>query len=482
MKTLALIIGNNEYYEGARLDNAVNDATSIKKEFERLGFEIIFKCDCSSDDYTELLTEFEEKISNFDASIFYYAGHGFELEGENYLSAIDSQIPPANTYIASRKSIRLTEILEIHKKYNDKVNIVIIDACRKSFDRSSGNSIAPMFAPKGSLIAFSTSTNEGANDRGFEGNSIYTGALLKYIGRERLSIEELFKKVRKTVYALSEGKQTTWEHTSLINDYYFNTGQRANSVSIPYDENVVKDINYDEDKDDFSQLIKEIRILNWHKQNHAITELLKFDPNELDKNQQFIFGRNLLQSSRHAFNSIDFFEALEENLTKYSNDGENHLLNGILFEMYFNSYGEFRTDSIKNYYLEEVLLLRKKTQFINSFKFIKELLEVTDYKLLYMPEPKDSIIDIDVLATEKNITDHFDNVTNYQMISSIRYNGIDITKKIKTYDVYGSNESGLKGAVSLLLSAPKKIIQINSNIPLAKIEFIESTSRDKGKW
>jgi len=479
MKTLALIIGNNDYFEGAKLDNAVNDATSINKEFKRLGFETIFKCNCKAEDYSTLLAEFEEKISEFDASIFYYAGHGFELEGENYLSAVDSEIPPTSKYYAGRYSIRLNEILEIHKKYNDKINITIIDACRKSFDRSNSNSIAPMFAPKGSLIAFSTSTNEGASDIGFEGNSIYTGALLKYIGRERLSVEELFKKVRKTVYALSNGKQTTWEHTSLINDYYFNIGQRVVSTIIPYNENVVKDVNYDENVDDFSLLIKEVRILNWHRQNSAIDKLLDFQVDNLDKNQLFIFGRNLLQSSNFAYSSSDFFENLEENVLKYSVNGENHLLNGILYEIYFNSYGEFRMDNTKNHHLEEVLSLRKNDKLSNSFEFIKELLEEIDFNLIYIPEKEDNFIDIDILATEKNKTDSFNNIENIQVISSVKFNGIDITKKIMTYDVYGVNELGLKNAISSLLSAPNDLIQINSNIPLIKIGFFDYSPDEK---
>lgn len=232
MKTLSLIIGNNEYYEGAKLTNAINDAVSINQVFERLGFDIISKYDCKADDYSVLLSEFEERIVNYDASIFYFAGHGLELDGENYLAATDCQIPPPDKYHASRQSIRLNELLDIYKKNANKVNIVIIDACRRAFDRSGNIALAPMFAPKGTLIAFSTSPNDGASDAGFDGHSIYTGALLKYIGRQHLSVEELFKKVRKTVFALSVGRQTTWEHTSLINDYYFNTGQLVHSISI----------------------------------------------------------------------------------------------------------------------------------------------------------------------------------------------------------------------------------------------------------
>ena len=92
MRTLALIIGNNEYYKGAKLDNAVNDAVSIQKVFERLGFEIIFENDCKREKFGHLLFEFENRIVDYDASIIYFAGHGFELEGENYLAAIEAGI------------------------------------------------------------------------------------------------------------------------------------------------------------------------------------------------------------------------------------------------------------------------------------------------------------------------------------------------------------------------------------------------------
>lgn len=89
MKTLALVIGNNEYYEGAKLTNAVNDAMAISEVFERLGFDVLTKYNCTAQDCCDLLADFENRIVNYDASIFYFAGHGYELDGENYLASID---------------------------------------------------------------------------------------------------------------------------------------------------------------------------------------------------------------------------------------------------------------------------------------------------------------------------------------------------------------------------------------------------------
>lgn len=475
MRTLAVIIGNNDYHQGAELTNAINDANGINEVFERLGYDIIFNLNCKADDYTKLLSEFEERIKEYDASIFYYAGHGFELDGENYLPATDCQIPPANKYEAGRFSIRITELLEIYKKYSNKVNIVIIDACRKAFERSGNVALAPMFAPKGTLLAFSTSPNEGASDGGFDGNSIYTGSVLKYLGREHLSVEELFKKVRKTVYALSEGRKTTWEHTSLINDFYFNTGQLVHSIDIPYSTDVVKDINYDE-ATEFGELISKLRTYNWHVQNPAIDEILKIPPSDLDKNQQFILGRNLLQASGAAASACNFMEQIRTKISKYSYNQENHVLNGILFEIYFNAHGEFRKSATKKHYIEEILALRKDSSYENSFSFIADLLSNTGYNLIYIPKKEDEFIDIDVVASEEKRKDYFDDELVYQVISSITYNGINITKMIMNYHITGENENSLKQALCNFFTAPSNLIQINSQLKLYRIAFVKSTT------
>ncbi|EKT3967385.1 caspase family protein [Flavobacterium psychrophilum] len=472
MKTLAIVIGNNNYYENAKLDNAINDAKGIANVFERLGYDIIYKEDCTINDYIELLTQFEAIIKDYDATIFYFAGHGFQLDGENYLTSIDCQVANPNKYHCSKTCITLTEILEIIKINSNKINIIIIDACRKSFERGGYNTFTPVQAPKGSLIAFSTSANEGAKDYGTDGHSVYTGALLNYIGREWISVEELFKKVRKTVYNLTEGEQTTWEHTSLIGDFYFNTGQLVHSIQIPYDEIVVKDGDYI-NEDDFSELIFELKSSNWHRQNPAIEKLLKIVPKDLNKNQQFIFGRNLMQTNGYANNSTNFFENLTNNLIPYIIEEENHLLNGILFEIYFNKQGEFRRENYKNYDFEKIFALRKNPRFNKSFEFLQNVLKPYQEFLYYIPSEKNSIIDIDVVATSEKSKDPFRNDTLFQIISRVNVFNKDITKQMTRYGIHGQNSFGLKEVLSNFLLAPKELININCNTELTRIGFIE---------
>lgn len=471
MKTLAITIGINNYCEEtAKLTNAVNDAKAMTDVFARLGYDTIHKEDSNINDCVELLTDFEKRIPDYDATIFYFAGHGFQLDGENFLASIECQVTLPNEHHCRRTCLTLTEVLNILKKNQNKVNIVIIDACRKSFERGGHSSFTPIQAPKGTLIAFSTSPNEGAKDNGFDGHSIYTGSLLKYIGREWISVEELFKKVRKTVYNLSEGKQTPWEHTSLIGDFHFNTGQLIHSLTIPYDETVVKDNLY-ASSDSFGQLIIEIKSCNWNRQNPAIEKVLSIKPSNLDKNQQFILGRNLLQANGSAYSASDFFDNLGKNLSPYFIDGEIHLLNGILFEMYFDNKGEFRKGNFKNYDFERIFELRKNPRFTKSFEFLASVLQSYKEFLFYIPSSDNSIIDVDVLATNEKLTDYFGKEEDWQVISKVNVHLQDITQPLSRYGIHGQNSLGLKEALSSYLFAPKELIQINCAINLTQIAF-----------
>ena len=473
MKTLALVIGNNDYYTGYELTNAVNDATSISEVFKNFGFEVISKMNCSESDIPNLLEEFESKMVDYDASVFFFAGHAYELEGENYLASINSEIPPTNRHMARRSCIVLSEILDIYKKNANKVNIAIIDACRKPFNRSGNMSFAPMFAPKGTLLAFSTSPNEGAKDGGSEDHSVYTGTLLKFLHRENLSVEDLFKKVRKTVYALTQGTQTTWEHTSLINDYYFNTGKIVHSVTIPYDEKVVKDINYDDDSEFGSQIMK-VKLQKWDIQNPAIGILLNINPRRLNKDQLFILGRNLLQASGGgAYGAINFIENIKQNIVRYTINGKNHLLNGILFEIYYDAHGEFRKEKTKKYYFEEIIALRKTKALKKSFDFICELLENTEYKFIYLPKPTDDYIDINITAVE---IEEFNE--KHEEITSMTYQTKDITTYINKYQTSGLNENGIKNIIANVFSAPVELIKIHCNLALKNIIIRETIDED----
>lgn len=472
MKTLALVIGNNNYSKNAKLENAINDARAISTVFEQLGYDVIFKEDITSNNCSELLSQFEEKINNYDASIFYFAGHGFQFDGENYMASIECPVENPNKHICERTCIRLVEITDIIKKANTKVNIIIIDACRKSFGRGVSNSFAQFDAPEGTIIAFSTSPGEGAKDEGMDGHSIYTGALLKYIGRELLSVEELFKKVRKTVYNLSSGTQTTWEHTSLVGDFYFNAGQMVYSISIPYDELVVKDRLFISKGDEIDNIIMDLRSCNWDKQNPAMEKFNKLQSDEIDKNRQFIIGRNILQASNHAFGATSFIENLDSKLLKYFEDEDNHILNGILYEIYFDNNGDFRRDNLKKYHLDKIFALRHNPSYKKSFEFICNVLQPFKDELFYMPTSVDNIIDIDVKVLSKKIKKLFlEELEDVQQVESIIVNGKNITKEISKICNSSGNSLYLKKVLVEYLAAPEELINVIESTEIKKIYF-----------
>jgi len=465
MKTLALVIGNNDYHENAKLQNAVNDAEGMKNIFEKLGFTVIYKVNGNTKDFQQLLEELPSKINEHDAFIFYFAGHGFQFEGGNYFAAIDCQIDSINQYECRNHSIHLTDITDIIKKAPTSVNIIIIDACRGSVGRGVHTHYSQINSPEGTIIAFSTSPGEGAKDSGMDGHSLYTGALLQYLGKEFISVEDLFKRVRKTVYNLSNKTQTTWEHTSLVGDYFFNTGQMVHSLDIPYAEDVVKDKTFNAEDNEVDKIIIGLKSCDWNEQNPAIKKFAKLDQALLDKNKLFIIGRNILQCSEHANDVIYYIKKLDTNIQCYCNNNNNHLLNGMLFEIYFNRDGEFRHDKLKKYSLEHIFSLRNLSHYKKSFEFINNTLEQYKDELYYIPSTKDTPIDVDIKA-KNDIRKVWEKTKTIQVIDSMIIQGKEIKNLFAFQSHPFQNEKGLKEQLSKFLVAPERLINIVSTVPI----------------
>ena len=163
---------------------------------------------------------------------------------------------------------------------------------------------------------------------------------------------------------------------------------------------------------------------------------------------------------------------------RYSVKGKNHLLNGILFEIYFNAYGEFRHESRKSYFFEKIIALRKISSLEKSFEFIRNLLEAQEDNFIYLPKSEDEYIDIDIVSSTEKTTNHFGENVTYQVISSITYSGEDITKKMANFHVVGKNGNRLKKAIAEFFTAPEELIQIHSNLELKKIAFIRSITEE----
>jgi len=224
-KRLALVIGNCEYQYAVPLSNPVNDADAIAETLQLLGFDVMKYNNSTQKEMKKAIDSFGEKLKNYDVSLFFFAGHGLQVDGYNYLIPVDANVKSEGD--AEYNCVNTGRVLAKMETSDANTNIVILDACRnnpfeKSWSRSLSNKgLAFMEAPTGSLIAYSTSPGNIASD-GTGKYGLYTESLLKYIGDPDLNVLQVFQQTRKTVKEKSNGEQIPWESTSLINDFYFN--------------------------------------------------------------------------------------------------------------------------------------------------------------------------------------------------------------------------------------------------------------------
>lgn len=414
MNAIALVIGNNSYSEEHnRLIRAVKDAECVAEKMLRLGFKVSLETDSTVENFDRRLQEFEKDSKNYEVALFYYSGHGLEIEGQNYLTGVDTSFVDSTS--AKHTSIPLTEVIDRMRSKSLKIKILILDACRNNPlpDRGINKGLAPVNAPRGTIIAFSTSPGESAMDYGGGENSIYTAAFLKHIEDANIPIEEFFKRVRTTVYTLSNGKQTSWEHTSLIGDFCFNAGQMVHASNLPYANSVVLDSTWQSFGSNVDKIIERLRSHDWYRQSPAFQDFQQLTPIQVTSDEKFLLGRNLLQTADGGeWKTVEWFENLGGNLRRWTQSGKNHILNGILFEIYFNSQGMFRRNMIKSGMLDKVCALESMKEYADSFEFIKEqLLPFRDF-LYYIPSTNPKSLPVEAL------------------IEDVEYEGIGGKKKI----------------------------------------------------
>lgn len=218
-KRVALVIGNGAYPE-LPLANTIKDAQAMTKTLEALGFQVDKIYDGKYETIKSAIKEFYLNSQGSEVIVLYYAGHGVEVNGRNYLIATDVNFGSAEGVLT--KSVDVNKVLSGLGMATDKPKVVILDACRdnpfpEKYKRQS-HGLAQMDAPIETFIAFSTSPGKVAED-GNSGNSPYTKSLAQRLNKATGSgIEQLFKEVRKDVVTETAGRQTPWENTSLTSD------------------------------------------------------------------------------------------------------------------------------------------------------------------------------------------------------------------------------------------------------------------------
>ncbi|MCZ8201525.1 MULTISPECIES: caspase family protein [unclassified Microcystis] len=220
---IALVIGNENYQVG-KLDTPLNDATDMANALKELGFEVILLKDSSKRQMDDALDQFFTRINQGYVGLFYYAGHGMEVEGENYLIPVNAQIKAEKD--VEYESMPLGKILGRMEDAGNRINIVILDACRdnpfRKFWRSSSRGLtAPLQAASGTLIAFATAPGKVASD-GTGRNGLFTSYLLKYIKTPNMEVDLMLRKVRSDVAKDTNDYQVPWTSSSLIGEFAFN--------------------------------------------------------------------------------------------------------------------------------------------------------------------------------------------------------------------------------------------------------------------
>ena len=239
---VALIIGNSAYKHAAALKNPANDADDMAQALERLGFKVVVGRDLRKPGMESAIREFSRLLPGSKVALFYFAGHGLQVGGQNYLAPVDARLKSEADLDFEAVSLRL--VLKQMERER-RTNIVFLDACRdnplaKNLARSMGTrstavgrGLARVETGVGTLIAFATQPGNVALD-GKGRNSPFTAALVKHIGSSGKSLSEIMISVRNDVLEETGGQQVPWERSSLTGQFYFSTsGQKTVVAAAP---------------------------------------------------------------------------------------------------------------------------------------------------------------------------------------------------------------------------------------------------------
>ena len=214
-KRIALVIGNSAYPGGSALKKPVNDANLMARTLTALDFTVIKRTNATKAQLERAIYEYSRKLKDYDVALFYYAGHGIQVDGKNFLVPIDAKL--SDKTAVKFEAVAVNFVVDEFENYQNNTNIVILDACRdnpfRSWGRGQGQSRGFKAIPpaSGTIIAFATSEGSTAAD-GTGANGLYTTHLVKQL-KIGQSIESVFKKTRIAVQTASGGKQSPQEWT-----------------------------------------------------------------------------------------------------------------------------------------------------------------------------------------------------------------------------------------------------------------------------
>lgn len=221
-RRVALVIGNAAYQNVPALANPRNDASDLGEALTLAGFEVVEGLDQSRDEMAATIREFIDRLDGASTGLFFYAGHGLQVDGRNYMLPVDLVL--RDEADLQFQAIDMNFVLSQMER-DPRVNIIMLDACRDnpfaaSMTRSLSRGLAPMETRSvGSLIVYSTQPGAVADD-GIGRNSPFTSALLKFTSQPGLEIQQMLRKVRAEVISATDERQVPWDHSSLTGDVF----------------------------------------------------------------------------------------------------------------------------------------------------------------------------------------------------------------------------------------------------------------------
>ena len=230
-KRVALVVGNSAYVHANPLPNPVNDASDMAKALTEVGFEVILGLDLKKPAFDAKVRDFARALEKADVAVFFYAGHGLQASGRNYLVPVDASLQVERDLDFEAVSVDFV-LKQMELEREGKTNVVFLDACRdnplaRNLARSMGTrsaaigqGLAQVQTGVGTFIAYSTQPGNVALD-GQGRNSPFTAALAKGVREPGRNLTSVMIDVRKDVLAVTGGKQVPWDHSALTGDFYF---------------------------------------------------------------------------------------------------------------------------------------------------------------------------------------------------------------------------------------------------------------------
>ncbi len=231
-KKLALVIGNAAYRNASPLKNPVNDAAAMTAALRGLGVEVVEARDVTLPQLDRLVAEFATKLQRGDFGLFYFAGHGIQVQLENYLVPVE--FDAADEIDAKYKAYAASRVRDKLEGSGARLRVMILDACRNNpfrGQRTGGGGLAPMQSGEGTLVAYATADNDVADDNPREANGLFTKHLVQALRTPGAHLKEIFESAREAVFAASGRRQRPYVYDGVFGRYYFTAPAAAAAPS-----------------------------------------------------------------------------------------------------------------------------------------------------------------------------------------------------------------------------------------------------------